>query len=152
MQTQEENGSNNYQIRRLKKFEITYEALIKKHYRKDTKGRKEFQELVENYLRELEISPCSDCVSDNEPFPSNTAEQDFEFRKKRWRRLPRLQGAARFGRLLFIVCHSKRIVYLIWIYTHAEYQEPKSRPPDKDLKVEVNLIKEEVFRETETET
>lgn len=83
MQIEEENGSNNYQIRRLKKFDITYEALIKKHYRKDTKGRKEFQELVEDYLKKLEFDPCSDCISDKEPFPSDTAEQDFEFRKKR---------------------------------------------------------------------
>ena len=145
-------GSSKYQIKRLGKFEGTYQALIKKHYRRDAKAREKFEYLVEDFVKEVENSPCSDCVSDPEPFPASTAEQGFEFRKKRWRRLPGLQGAARFGRLLFVVYHPKKIVYLVWIYTHAEYQEPKSRPPDKDLEVEVNLVKQEIKSKTEGET
>lgn len=149
MQTEEGNGSNKYRIRKLNKFETSHQALIKKHYRKDTKGKKEFVALIEDYERQIEVDPCSNCVSDPEPFPSNTAGQDLEFRKKRWPRLPRLQGAARFGRLLFIVCRSKRIVYLIWVYTHAEFQEPKSRPPDKELKAEINFVKQELLNDAE---
>jgi hypothetical protein len=92
-------------------------------------------------------NPCSSCVSDDEGFPSDTAEQGFEFRKKRWRRLPGLQGGARFGRLIFVVYHPKKIVNLVWIYTHAEFQEPKNRPPERDLKAEVNHFKQEVLTE-----
>ncbi|NET58310.1 MAG: hypothetical protein F6K47_19780 [Symploca sp. SIO2E6] len=107
--------------------------MIKKHYRKNTKGREEFEKLIDDYLEKLESNPCSDELSEPEPFPGNTAEQDFEFRKKRWRRLPKLQGGARLGRLIFVVYHPKRIVNLIWLYTHAEFQEPKSRPLRKRI-------------------
>ena len=150
MQTNED-GSNKYQIRRLGKFKDTYRALVKKHYRRDAKAKEKFEHLVENFLKEVEASPCSAHVSDPESFPASTAEQGFEFRKKRWRGLPGLQGAARYGRLLFVVYHPKKIVYLVWIYTHAEYQEPKSRPPDKELKFEVNFVKQEIFSEAEGE-
>jgi hypothetical protein len=152
MPTEEVSGSNNYQIRRLGKFEITYQGLIKKHYRRDARAKEQFEQLVEDLVKEAESNPCLDCVSDPEPFPAGTAQQGFEFRKKRWRRLPGLQGAARFGRLLFVVHHPKKIVFLVWIYTHAEYQEPKSRPPDKELKIEVNFVKQEIFNELENET
>lgn len=150
MQTQE-NGSTNYQIKHLTKFDRTYAALIKKYYRKNAKAREEFEQIIADYKKELEINPCLDSVSDAEPFPANTAEPDFDFRKKRWRRLPGLQGAARLGRLLFIVCHSRKTVYLMWIYTHAEYQEPNSRPSDKELKAEINFLKEEIAQETDIE-
>lgn len=142
----EETGVDDYKIYRVKslpKFESTYRSLIKTHYRKDKKGAKEFEKLVDNFIEELKINPCLDSVSDSLSFPSKTAEQGFEFRKKRWRKLPNLQGAARFGRLIYLVCHPKKIVYLIWIYTHQEFQAPHSQPPDKDLQVEVNLAKEQ---------
>lgn len=145
------NESNNYQIRLLPKFEITYKALLKKHYRKDRKGAEEFKQLVEDLIEELKINPCSDLIADLLAFPSNTAEQGFEFRKKRWRRLPKLKGAARFGRLIYLVCLPKKIVYLIWIYTHAEYQDPYPQPPAKDLAVEVNSAMQESLSEPDIE-
>ncbi len=46
----EEKGSNKFQIRRLGKFDRSYAGLIKNHYRKNTKGRKEFEELIEDCL------------------------------------------------------------------------------------------------------
>jgi hypothetical protein len=67
--------------------------------------------------------------------------------KKRWRRLPNLQGAARFGRLIYLVCIPKKIVYLIWIFTHAEFQEPYSQPPAKDLAMEVESAMQESLNE-----
>lgn len=39
----------------------------------------------------------------------------------------------------------------MWIYTHAEYQEPNSRPSDKELKAEINFLKEEIAQETDIE-
>jgi hypothetical protein len=44
--------------------------------------------------------------------------------------------------LPFLVCHPKKIVYLIWIYTHAQFQEPKLRPADKDFFSEIVLAKQ----------
>jgi len=122
--------------------------LIKTHYRKNAKKRGEFEELLKDLFKDLEVAPCSLEVSDPQTFPSNTAEQDFEFRKIRFR-MPGLQGAARYGRLLFVVCHSKKIVYLVWLYTHVEFPKPKSQPPAKDLASEVNLIQQEIILDEE---
>lgn len=36
------------------------------------------------------------------------------------------------------------MIYLVWIYTHAEFQSPKSQPPDKELKQQINLAKEDI--------
>lgn len=142
----EENGSNKFQIRRLGKFERSYGYIIKSHYRKDAKGRKEFEQQVECLIDKIEAASCLPMVSKPEPFPGNSAEPDFEFRKIRFR-LPRLKGAAAVGRLLFIVCPSKRIVCLMWIYTHEEFQEPKGRPPVKELAPEVELAKQKILDE-----
>ncbi|MFN6562684.1 MAG: hypothetical protein RMY28_023205 [Nostoc sp. ChiSLP01] len=142
MQREDRDDSNSYQIRKLARYERTYEALLKKHYRKDAKSRKEFEQVIEDLLEELRINPCSNEISELEPFPAKTADPTIEFRKKRWRRLPGLQGAARFGRLIFVVCEQKKLVYLVWIYTHAEYSEPNSRPPDQELKAEINYVKQ----------
>ena len=48
------NGYKSYQIRRSAKFEATYKNLIKKHYRKNTKGREEFEKLIDDYLEKRE--------------------------------------------------------------------------------------------------
>lgn len=138
------NGSQLYQIKFLQKFEKTYKELIKKHYKKNKKAQKEFCNLIQNFLENQAFleNPSSQDFSDSLNFPSDTAEEGFEFRKKRWRRLPSLQGAARFGRLIFLIYHPRKIVYLVWIYTHAEFQKPKSQPPDKDLKRQINLAKQ----------
>lgn len=137
-------GFEKYQIRRLPKFETSLEQLIKKHYRKDKKARREFEEFIDSYIEELEKNPFSDRLSDKEPFPSDTSDPDLEFRKKRWTRLPRLKGSARFGRLLFVIARPTNTVYLIWIYTHSEYQSPKPRPPDKELKDQIKQVKKEL--------
>jgi hypothetical protein len=137
--------SDGYQIERLPKFERTLKDLIKKHYRRNKSDLQKFEELIENCLEnELKLDPCSDKASDSLPFPAGTAEQGFEFRKKRWRNLPGLKGAAKFGRLIFLVYHPLKIVYLIWIYTHEEFQEPNSQPPAKELKEQVKIAKSEI--------
>jgi hypothetical protein len=136
-----------YQIKRLPKFDKSYKDLIKKHYRKNKKGEQEFSNLVQEFLdnQEFLTNPSSDEFSDSLNFPSNTAEEGFEFRKKRWRRLPYLQGASRFGRLIFLIYHPKKVIYLVWFYTHAEFQKPQSQPPDKELKQQINLAKEDII-------
>lgn len=152
MPTAETNGSNSYQVRRVPRFDRSYDALIKKHYRRNKKAKQEFEQIVKDFIKEVEDISCLDRISDLEPFPSKTAEAGFEFRKKRWRRLPGLEGSARFCRLIFLVCHPKKRLYLIWIYTHAEFSEPNSRPPDKDLRDEISFIKQEKLNEAEGES
>jgi hypothetical protein len=137
--------SDDYCIERLPKFERTFSDLIKRHYRRNKTDCQKFEELINNYIEsELKLNPCSNAVSDSLSFPAGTAEQGFEFRKKRWRNLPGLRGSAKFGRLIFLVYHPLKIIYLIWIYTHEEFQEPHSQPPTKELKEQVNIAKLEV--------
>ena len=135
--------STEYQIKRLPKFERTLKDLIKNHYRRNKSDLQKFEALIEDCVEnELRLDPCSDKTSDSLTFPAGTAEQGFEFRKKRWRNLPGLKGAAKFGRLIFLVYHPLRIVYLIWIYTHEEFQKPPdTQPPAKELKEQVNIAK-----------
>lgn len=135
-------GSENYQIVPWKKFEISYDKLIKAHYKKDKKAREAFDDLLGDFLKELCLDPRPDRTQ-QQPSPGNSYAEDFEFRKMRWRRLPGLRGAARFGRLLYIVCDSKRLIYPFWIYTHEEFGEPKNQPPSKDLAREILLIQED---------
>jgi len=131
-------GSSNYQIKRLRKFDSTFQQVVKKHYRKDKKNLKRFIETVERHIElELAVEPCDTSVSDAEPFPKTSAVEGFELRKKRWRNLPGLQGKSKYGRLIFLVDKAAMIVYLVWFYTHAEFP---SRPPDKSLKIEISQI------------
>ncbi|CAC5345377.1 MULTISPECIES: hypothetical protein [Planktothrix] len=108
MQNKEANGLEIYQIKRLEKFDKSYNDLIKKHYRKSKKAEQEFRNLIEDFIKNPEFlsNPSSDSFSDSLSFPSDTSEDGFQFRKKRWRRLP-------------------------------------SQPPDKDLKRQINLAKED---------
>jgi hypothetical protein len=137
-----ENFSDIYQIKILDRYERAYEKILKKHYKRKNKEKEQFEELIQEYIEKLKNNPIED--SDLEPFPKGSAHPDLEFRKKRWRRLPGLEGAARYGRLLFLISHTQKIVYLVWIYTHVEFQEPNSRPPDKELTLEIRNVKEKI--------
>lgn len=141
------NNCNNYQVKRSQSFERTYDALIKKHYHKNRQALDKFKKLIEEYENDVAKSPCSPEVSNPEPYPHGTSEDGYELRKKRWTRLPGLDGSARFGRLIFLVYHPKKIIYFIWIYTHAQYSEPNSRPPDPELKNKIDSAKEEISNE-----
>ncbi|MBD2018779.1 hypothetical protein H6F43_01095 [Leptolyngbya sp. FACHB-36] len=135
-------GSEVYQVVRMRKFETSYESLIKHHYKRDKKSRAIFERLLEDFLAELCVNPRPN-NADLQAFPANSREEGFEFWKKRWSSLPGLRGAAKFGRLLYVVCEPKRLVYLFWIYTHEEYGEPRSQPPAKDLSREIDSIVED---------
>ena len=71
-------------------------------------SRQEALSWLEDFIKNPEFlsNPSSDSFSDSLSFPSDTSEDGFQFRKKRWRRLP-------------------------------------SQPPDKDLKRQINLAKED---------
>jgi len=88
--------------------------------------------LITAYINdELRIKPLDNNTSDSEAFPSKSARDGYFFRKKRWRDLPNLRGCEKWGRLIYVVVPSKCVVYLVWIYTHKQYE---GRPPDSSLK------------------
>lgn len=139
-------GCEAYQIKPLTRFEISYKQIIKKHYRKDQRARDAFEEMVDSYISQLQETPSSNDISDDEGFPKGEYSQDFEFRKIRFS-LPGLRGQAKYGRLMYVVYKPKCLVYLMWIYTHEEFggkNKTNKRPPDPDLKREFNLIKEDI--------
>ncbi len=140
-------GCKNYQLKNLRKFETTYKDLLKNHYRKSRQDKILFEEMFLSYLDNLEKYPCSKEVSDEEKFPNGTAEQGYFLRKKRWTNLPGLQGRARLGRLIFLVCDPIKVVYLIWIYTHADQSDQKLRPSDKELRALILEAKNEALSE-----
>lgn len=139
-------GSTSYQIKPLKKFEKTFQALIKTHYRKDKEARSEFEALIASFVQQLANEPC--CHSaERMAFPGQWQPEGWELRKQRWRRLPGLRGQAAFGRLIYVVCHPEKMIYLVWLYTHAEFGKPKSQPPSKELNRVLRSIEAESERE-----
>jgi len=45
----------------------------------------------------------------------------------------------------FTLHKSQRIVYLVWIYTHIEFgRKNNTRPPDKDLQKEFDIIRQDI--------
>lgn len=136
-------GYEAYQIKPLIRFEKSFADIIKAHYRKDKKARNAFEELIESYIIQIQDNPTSDDISDKEAFPKGSYESEFEFRKIRFN-CPGLRGQAKYGRFMYVVYKPKRLVYLMWIYTHAEFGQKNTRPPDEFLKEELKTIKRDI--------
>ena len=135
-------GCKTYRIELLQRYEDSFEKLIAEHYRRNNKGKKKFEDLITAYINnELRIKPLDNNTSDSETFPPKSAKEGYFFRKKRWRNLPDLQGSEKWGRLIYVVAPSECVVYLVWIYTHKQYER---RPPDSSLKQDLCEIYEKV--------
>lgn len=135
-----------YQIRFSQNYESTYKKTTKDLYKKD-KGKKKYFPLLVKMLNEfydeLENTPCRNELAKKEGHPKKTTldENRFELRKKRWTNFPGMVGNAAYGRVIYVVDKQKKEVHLIWFYTHKEYHSPpNTRPPDRDLKKEIELV------------
>ncbi len=136
-------GCEAYRIEQLERFEISLEKLIKSHYRKNERARNSFLELVNDYISQLRENPSSNSFSEDEGFPKGTYQSDFKFRKIRFR-APELDGAAKKCRFMYVVNETKRVVYLLRIYTHEEF---RTRPSDDDLRREFVGIQQQTEEE-----
>ncbi len=138
-------GSRNYQIVPLKRFETSYVSFVKKYYKKDKKSKNNFLVVINGFLRQLEVDPNSnylDCLgkkvpSSDESFPKGVTQEIFKFRKIRFS-TPGLTKQALFGRFMYVIYEKEKIVFPLWVYTHAEH--PK-RPHERELHQEFALIK-----------
>lgn len=155
MQESVENGSEVYLIRSLSRFDTSYKQLVKTHYQKSKKSKedkqrlkKEFEDLVYDLIDKISEAPCSDQVSGREPFPNpkkNDNYSELVFRKVRFN-APGLEYAARYARLMYVVHHDSKTVFLMWIYTHAEFAK---RPSDDDIRTSLKeLIKKQSDRDS----
>ncbi len=123
-------GSDVYQTKPLSNFEASYKKLVKKHYRKNRQARKEFVELVEQFLGLMRSDPKPPGdIGHPEPWPRGTAQEGFELWKIHFG-MPSIRGAAGEGRLVYLIDEEERVVYPLWIYTHDEFDK---RPPDREM-------------------
>lgn len=139
-------SSQTYQIVTWHKFETTRDNLVKAHYKRNKKKGSEFNTLLDDFLKGLTIDPRPQ-DADCEPCPNKSnLPPDCEFRKMKWRGFPGLEGSARYGRLLYLVFENKKLVYPLWVYTHAEYGDLKARPPAKEIRQELTAAIRDALR------
>lgn len=131
-------NSDSFRTKRLENFNKSYKSLIKGHYRKNRKGREAFEEQIAKYLSLLRSDPCPPPPFGRvEPWPKGSYREGWQLWKLDFD-MPGLAGLAKHGRIIYMIDPEWSTVYLIWIYTHAEFP---GRPPDKSLK---QLTKEAV--------
>lgn len=144
-------NSGSFQTRRSENFDKTYKALVKGHYRKNRRGREDFEKQLAGFVALLRSDPrLPPPFGGLEPWPKGTYREGWELRKLHFDP-PELRGASGEGRLIYMIDTERSVVYLIWIYTHHEFP---TRPPDKSLRQVVEEARqeaEEVERDPEGE-
>lgn len=110
-------------------FERSYRDVCKKHYKKDTRGRGELDELVGVFLSSIK-QDYKHPQSSLEPWPNKTHQEPWELWKLRFT-MPRQSGSSSYGRLIYCVDPVDRWVKLMLLYTHAEYE---GRPSDQQIR------------------
>lgn len=124
-------SSGSFQTRRLENFNRSYKALIKAHYRKNRQAREDFEKRVVKYLSLLRSDPCPPPPFGRvEPWPKGSYREGWQLWKLDFD-MPGLGGAAKHGRLIYMIHDEESTVYLLWIYTHSEFP---GRPPEKSLR------------------
>ena len=104
--------------------------MLKRHY----KGERQKEAFI-NAIGELVNRLASDPYlpeANPEPLPRGLVIfDDWKFYKFKFR-MPSLAGASGQGRLMYLVSQNQKMIKLVWIYTHAEYEK---RPEEKELRV-----------------
>lgn len=125
------NESGKFQIGLSENFERTQEKLFRERYRKNRVGLEKFIELIDKIIKVLSTDPRPrPPVGHLEPFPKGSSREGYELWKLEFN-MPQLRGAAKQGRLIYLLNVTQQEVILAWIYTHAEFEK---RPPERDLK------------------
>lgn|GEM_PF-523227 len=126
------NELDKFQIELLTNFERTLQKLIRDRYRKNSAGQAEFVALIEKFIKILSVDPRPrQPLGHLEPWPKGTSRDGWELWKLKFP-MPKISsGAARKGRLIYLINCVEKNIGFIWIYTHAEFEK---RPPDKKLK------------------
>jgi|JI8StandDraft_2_1071088.scaffolds.fasta_scaffold05798_4 hypothetical protein len=101
---------------------------LKKSY-KGQNERSAFEAQVLGLLQGLTIEP-RPAESRWEPWPGQTLAGDLEFRKLVFV-LHNRQGAKGQGRLMYLVDDPRRLICLVYLYTHADFVK---RPPDRQIR------------------
>lgn len=124
--------AENYQVKAPPCFQRTLEKALA-HYKKDPAG----QEELRIYLASIAdlfctYPPKADASARFEPWPKGFTEEtqsSWEFWKIRFS-MPRLRGAKGQGRLMLLLSRQEKLILLVWLYTHEDFE---GRPPEKSL-------------------
>lgn len=122
-------GSPKFLIKPFSKFTRSYKELLKRYYKGD-RAKQAFIEYVAKIAENLSNDPfLADSFTESSPGGLQIPEE-WEFRKYYFD-MPSLRGASGEGRLMYLVNRSQSVIWLLWVYTHSEYEK---RPPEKNLK------------------
>jgi len=142
-------GCARYNLQVTSTFESWLKRLLDVHYFDDAIGRSRFTTFLDQAFRQLESNPRKIVGAKPEPWPPGrrSSMHGLEFYKLYFS-MPRLTASARQGRLMYLVHERECLVYLVWIYTHADFN---TRPPDKDLKPLLADLRSRAFLELASE-
>jgi hypothetical protein len=122
-------GSTQFLIKPSNKFARSYKELLKRYYKGD-RAKQTFIEHIAQILENLSNDPfLADSFAESSPGGLLIPEA-WEFRKYYFD-MPSLRGASEQGRLMYLVNRSQSVIFLVWMYTHSEFEK---RPPDKVLR------------------
>lgn len=124
-------GSNLYEIKTGESFRSGSKQ-IRKYYKKERKSDSMFMDRLADILERLMVNPDALIEASTEPWPKNFSSRypGWSFRKIRFD-LPLLSGAVSCGRLIFLRNDELRVICLLILYTHKDFE---GRPPDKALR------------------
>lgn len=121
-------GSESLKIQGNEAFRKNVERLVRDHYSKNKQGAAAFRELLADLIGGL-LSNATPPNSRDEPWPHGTHRDGVQFRKLSFK-MPRQHGAAREGRLMYIVDCERAVIAPVLVYTHKWFEQ---RPPARKL-------------------
>ncbi|ACB50454.1 hypothetical protein cce_1104 [Crocosphaera subtropica ATCC 51142] len=125
-------GLSPFSLEKSEQFERSFKKLIKSY--KSTSQRQEFKELIATSLKELMVNPYP-LKSRSEPLPSGLKlPNNWKLYKLV---IVATKGASGQIRIIYLVNEIERIIKLLWIYNHQQFQK---RPPDKDIREVIKNI------------
>jgi len=130
-------GSKAYSVKRTPKFERTLRELIRSAYPKSDPPEKLVRALSLTFDL-LQSDPRIEPLCRREPSKGLDVPSGCELWKMRFD-LPGTRGSLQAARFIYLLCETKRLVVLVWAYSHKQFE---GRPPHRDLKKALKAIAE----------
>lgn len=126
-----------YSLRHADHFEHTYRKLKKSYANSGGADVESLNDCVAGVLKALRNAPTAREVGcEKYTLPTGVSSSAWEL----WRitfSIPGVKGAARHGRIMYVIHKPTCTVVLFWIYNHQQFEK---RPPDKDIRRQLKAI------------
>jgi plasmid stabilization system protein ParE len=122
-------NSDGYRLKLSPRWTRSLKAFLKAHFRKKPDAAEAFNKTIERLVAAICRDPTLGGHGELEPWPHKSFVQGWNFRKVRFP-LDALDGAARAVRLMYLEHPVDRMVVLVWLYSHAEFE---TRPSPTEL-------------------